>query len=92
MVEGRLGPPAHRQRADIMPPVTDTVGDSRAANLQRMGRPLIVAGILVWGVWVIVKLTGGDPQLEYFLPFHLLGVIPGSILSRWATVKRWIGK
>ncbi len=73
-----------------MPPVTDTVGDSRAANLQKMGRPLIVAGILVWGVWVIVKLTGGDPHLEYFLAFHLLGVIPGSILSRWGAVQRWM--
>jgi hypothetical protein len=69
--------------------VTDIVVDPRGDTFQRLGRWLIVAGILVWGVWLIVKLTGGEPQLEYFLPLHLSGVIPGSIMSRWGSIKGW---
>jgi hypothetical protein len=72
--------------------VTETTLDAREANLQRLGRWLILAGILVWGVWLVVKLTGGEPQLEYFLPVHLLGVIPGSLMSRWSALKKWVKK
>ncbi len=72
--------------------MTDTAIRTRQDHVQLLGRWLILAGVLVWGVWLIVKLTGGDPQLEYFLPLHLGGVIPGAVLSRWATVTKWIGK
>ena len=62
----------------------------RVAQIQRLGRWLILAGVLVWGVWLAVKLLGGEPQVEFFLPVHLSGVIPGSIMSRWGAVKRWL--
>ena len=70
-------------------PVTDIALETREASIQRTGRWMIVAGVLVWGVWLIAKLIGGEPELQYFLPLHLLGVIPGSILSRWSALKRW---
>jgi hypothetical protein len=69
--------------------VTATASTASRAGLERIGRWMIVAGVLVWGVWLIVKLTGGQPHLEYFLPTHLLGVIPGAIFSRWSKVQRW---
>ena len=72
-----------------MPAVTNTLRSGDQATFQRIGRRLIAIGILVWGVWLIAKLSGGDPQLRYFLPVHLLGVIPGAILSRWSSVKQW---
>ena len=64
----------------------------RVAQIQRLGRWLILAGVLVWGVWLAVKLLGDEPQVEYFLPVHLSGVIPGSIMSRWGAVRRWLDR
>jgi hypothetical protein len=72
-----------------MRPVINTIESADAATLERIGRWLIVLGILVWGVWLVVKIAGGGPQLEYFLPIHLAGVVPGSVLSRWSTLNRW---
>ena len=62
----------------------------RVARVQRIGRWLILVGVLVWGVWLLVKMTGEDPNLKFFLPFHLSGVIPGAILSRWGSISAWI--
>jgi hypothetical protein len=47
------------------------------------GRLLIAAGVAVWVVFAVVWLAGGDPEAGRFVPFHLAGVVPGSILSRW---------
>ena len=74
---------------DILVPVTQTIKRSNAATLERIGRRLIFVGVLVWVIWLAVKLAGGRPQLEYFLPIHLAGVIPGAILSRWSVLSRW---
>jgi hypothetical protein len=52
-------------------------------TLRKAGRLLIAAGVLVWAVYAVVWLAGGDPDVRQFLPFHLAGVIPGAILSRW---------
>jgi hypothetical protein len=76
----------------VTEPIATAQDDERIAKLQRIGRWLILAGVSVWGVWFVVKLTGGDPQVQYFLPFHLGGVIPGSILSRWRTIRRWFNR
>ena len=72
-----------------MVPVTQTIPRADAATLERIGRRLVVLGILVWVVWLAVKLAGGQPRLEYFLPIHLAGVVPGAILSRWSVFSRW---
>ena len=69
--------------------MTQTIKRADAATLERIGRRLIVVGVLVWVVWLAVKLAGGRPQLEYYLPFHLAGVVPGAILSRWSVLRRW---
>ncbi len=73
-----------------LPVATTTLDEDRIARLQRVGRYLIFAGVLVWGVWLAVKLGGGEPNVQYFLPFHLAGVIPGSILSRWGAIQRFL--
>ncbi len=69
--------------------MTATIKRADASNLERIGRRLILLGLLVWVVWLVVKFSGGNPPLEYFLPVHLLGVIPGSVLSRWSAISRW---
>ena len=79
MTEGQPG---------IIVPVTQIIKRADAATLERIGRGLIVVGVLVWVIWLAVKLTGGRPQLEYFLPIHLAGVVPGAILSRWSVLSR----
>ena len=76
-------------------PVTEpaiTAADARLTRIQKSGRWLILTGVLVWGVWLVVKLLGGEPHVQYFLPFHLSGVIPGSIMSRWGAITRWLDR
>ena len=69
-----------------------TAEDARIVRIQKTGRYLILAGVLVWAVWLAVKLSGGEPHVQYFLPFHLSGVIPGSIMSRWGAIRRWLDR
>lgn len=57
---------------------------------QNLGRILILAGALVWLVFGIVWLTGGEPRTALYLPFHLGGVIPGAVLSRWDAGRDWV--
>jgi len=52
-------------------------------TMRRSGRLLILAGVLVWAIYAVVWLAGGEPEARYFLPFHLSGVVTGSILARW---------
>lgn len=54
---------------------------------RRVGRILIIAGVAVWIPFFALELTGHDPEVAYFLPVHLSGVIPGAILSRWQQIK-----
>jgi len=61
-------------------------------RLQTTGRILIGIGVAVWVVYGIVRMAGADPGVGWFLPMHLLGVIPGAILSRWETIRRWLGR
>jgi hypothetical protein len=51
--------------------------------MRATGRWLIAAGVAVWGVYGMWWLAGGEPEVVWFLPFHLAGVAPGAILSRW---------
>lgn len=53
-----------------------------------IGRLLILAGVAVWGVWLAVRLAGGEPDVAHYLPFHLGGVIPGALLTRWDWIAR----
>ncbi len=51
---------------------------------------MILAGIAVWVPYFTLKVAGQDPEVMYFLPFHLGGVIPGAIMARWHQLKRLI--
>lgn len=66
--------------------------DTASGIRRRIGAVLILAGVSVWGIWLVVKLSGGDPDVSAFLPFHLAGVVPGSLLSRWDAIKRLISR
>ncbi|MBI4338503.1 MAG: hypothetical protein HY680_00960 [Chloroflexi bacterium] len=55
---------------------------------RRIGRVLILAGVAVWLPFFALEIAGSDPNVAYFLPFHLSGVIPGAVLSRWGQIKR----
>ncbi len=52
-------------------------------TMRQTGRLLIAVGVMVWVVYAIVWLAGGDPDVARFVPFHLAGVVPGAIMSRW---------
>ena len=47
------------------------------------GRWLIGAGVLVWVVFAVAWVAGADPDAARFVPFHLAGVIPGVVMTRW---------
>jgi len=61
-------------------------------RLQTAGHILIVAGVAVWVVYGVFRMAGAEPGVAWFLPVHLSGVIPGAILSRWETIRRWLGR
>ena len=66
--------------------------EKATSKIRRLGRLLILAGVAVWAPYFVLKVAGRDPQLAYFLPFHLAGVVPGAILSRWHQIKRLLGR
>jgi hypothetical protein len=53
---------------------------------------LLIGGISVWAVYGIVWLTGAEPDVRAFLPFHLGGVIPGSLVTRWDAFRRFFSQ
>jgi hypothetical protein len=44
--------------------------------LRTAGWVLILAGVAVWGVFVVARPAGAHPVAARFLPFHPAGVIP----------------
>ncbi len=52
------------------------------------GRVLILVGVAVWIPYAVLLLTGRDPEVGRFLPFHLAGVVPGAILARWDWIRK----
>lgn len=57
-------------------------------NWQRLGSYLIAAGVIVWPVYLVLLAFDVPVTVEEVLPFHLAGVIPGTILRRWPTLRR----
>lgn len=55
--------------------------------MQRIGRILITVGVAVWAVYGIVWAAFGKPSVAQFLPFHLAGVVPGAVLTRWEGIR-----
>ena len=56
--------------------------------IRKIGRGLILAGVAVWIPYGVLLLAGRDPDVRWYLPFHLSGVIPGAILVR----RHWLGR
>ena len=59
---------------------------------RKIGLTLLIGGISVWAVYGIVWLAGAEPDVRAFLPFHLGGVISGSLLNRWDAIRRLFSK
>ena len=53
-------------------------------SLLRVGTILIWLGVLTWLPFIVLHVTGQNPSLFLFLPFHLLGVIGGARLRAMA--------
>jgi hypothetical protein len=50
----------------------------------RAGLALIWLGVLTWLPFILLRASGSKPSLFWFLPFHLVGVIGGSRLRKFA--------
>jgi len=55
----------------------------------RIGLALIWLGVLTWLPLIVMRASGSQPSLFWFLPFHLIGVIGGSRLR--AAARREMG-
>ena len=67
------------------------INDQKGGRTRRIGRVLVLAGGAVWVPYFALKFTGRDPDLALFLPFRLMGVIPGAVLSWWHQSTRSAG-
>jgi hypothetical protein len=48
----------------------------------KLGSLLIALGVSVWALYAVMRWGLGRPvELSQFLPYHLCGVIPGSLLK-----------
>lgn len=62
---------------------------TRSLKRERLGRLLILVGVVAWLPYGILKYGMGQEVVMYpFLTVHLLGVIPGFILRREALLRR----
>jgi len=61
--------------------------------LKILGTILLTVGVGVWGVYAVLRFgIGWDVTVRQFLPYHLVGVVPGAVLRRhhffWTLIKR----
>lgn len=62
-------------------------------SIRTLGTVLVVAGVAVWVVYAIVRyLLGWDVTGRQFLPYHLVGVVPGAVLRRHRFFRGLIGR
>jgi len=47
----------------------------------RMANVMIWIGVLAWVPFILLRIAGEKPNILWFLPFHLLGVVGGSSLK-----------
>ena len=50
----------------------------------RIGLVLIWVGVLTWLPFILMRANGLKPNIFWFLPFHLIGVVGGSRLRKMA--------
>ena len=61
-----------------------------AITRYRLANLLIWIGVLTWVPYIVLRFTGESPNIFWFLPFHLLGVVGGSRLK--ASARRDLDK
>jgi hypothetical protein len=61
-----------------------------AATRYRLANLLIRAGVLTWVPFILLRFAGERPNIFWFLPFHLGGVVGGSRLK--AAARRALGE
>ena len=52
-----------------------------AAIRYQIANVMIWIGVLVWVPFILLRVSGEKPNIFWFLPFHLLGVVGGSRLK-----------
>ena len=63
--------------------------ERKGDRLTMVGNVLILLGVAVWGVYAVFRWGfGWEVSGRDFLGFHMVGVIPGSILRRRRLLKR----
>ena len=60
-----------------------------AITRYRLANLLIWIGVLTWLPFILLRFAGEKPNIFWFLPFHLLGVVGGSRLK--AAARRDLG-
>ena len=61
-----------------------------AVTRYRLANLLIWAGVLTWVPFILLRFAGERPNIFWFLPFHLGGVVGGSRLK--AAARRALGE
>ena len=56
----------------------------------RLANILIWTGVLTWVPFILLRFAGEKPNIFWFLPFHLLGVVGGARLK--AAARRDLGE
>jgi hypothetical protein len=59
-----------------------------ATSSRCLGRLLLLAGVAVWIPYGIALLAGREPDVRWYLPLHLCGVLPGAVITRWVWIRR----
>ena len=69
--------------------VTKEDGFLPAIVRYRLANVLIWVGVLTWVPFILLRFAGEKPNIFWFLPFHLIGVVGGSRLK--STARRDLG-
>lgn len=69
--------------------VTKQDGLISASVRYRLANLLIWSGVLTWVPFILLRFAGEKPNIFWFLPFHLIGVVGGSRLK--AAARRDLG-
>ena len=61
--------------------------------LKVVGTILLLIGVSVWAVYAVLRFgIGWDVTVRQFLPYHLVGVVPGMILRRHRFVRGMVSR
>lgn len=74
--------------------ISDQLSQAMERNMMRkiIGRILIILGVCMWIPYLALKISGAEVTVMPFLALHLLGVVPGAILTRGETVMQWLAR